>query len=340
MRYRNPVFPDYFADPFVWKHGGEYFAVGTGAHEAAGHVEGEERVFPLLRSPDLARWESAGNVLERPDPAFGSTFWAPEVACEAGRFWLYYSVGWGDKQHQIRVAVSDRPQGPYRDARETPLLAPIAPPFAIDPHPFRDEDGSWYLFYARDFLDAETPMSETPAPGAIRAGTALAMVRLASMTETAGESRTVLRARHNWQRFIVDRSMYGAVFDWHTLEGPCVRKHAGRYYCFYSGGRWETDSYGVDYAVADSALGPYSDAGGEAGPRVLRTVPGRALGPGHHSIVEGPGGTEFAAYHAWDPGMEARRLCIDPLRWTPEGPRCDGPSWLPVEIPDAGGASQ
>jgi len=44
--------------------------------------------------------------------------------------------------------------------------------------------------------------------------------------------------------------MYGRVWDWHTLEGPFVRKHDGRYYCFYSGGRWETESYGVDYGVA------------------------------------------------------------------------------------------
>src|SRR3712207_6961952 len=53
-------------------------------------------------------------------------------------------------------------------------------------------------------------------------------------------------------RSLADRPMYGEIYDWHTLEGPCVRKHENRYYCFYSGGRWETDSYGVDYGVARS----------------------------------------------------------------------------------------
>jgi len=32
--------------------------------------------------------------------------------------------------------------------------------------------------------------------------------------------------------------MYGGVYDWHTVEGPALRVHQGRYYCFYSGGAW------------------------------------------------------------------------------------------------------
>jgi len=47
--YTNPVYPGYFADPFVWEHGGAYYAVGTGAAEAARAVEGPGgRVFPVL----------------------------------------------------------------------------------------------------------------------------------------------------------------------------------------------------------------------------------------------------------------------------------------------------
>jgi GH43 family beta-xylosidase len=158
--------------------------------------------------------------------------------------------------------------------------------------------------------------------------------RLVDMTTLEGDPRTILRAHFDWQRFQSDRPMYDKVWDWHTLEGPCVRKHEGRYYCFYSGGRWETDGYGVDYGVADHVLGPYTDAGAEAGARVLRSAPGHLVGPGHNSIVVGPDWqTEYFAYHAWDVGMEARRLCLDPLVWTPEGPRCAGPTWTPQSIP-------
>ncbi|HWQ93805.1 MAG TPA: family 43 glycosylhydrolase, partial [Clostridia bacterium] len=156
----------------------------------------------------------------------------------------------------------------------------------------------------------------------------LAAARMKSMTELDPEPHHILRARYDWQRFQEKRSMYGAVWDWHTLEGPCVVRRAGKYYCFYSGGRWETESYGVDFCVADHVLGPYSDAGSEAGPRVLRTVPGHILGPGHNTLVCGPDGeTDYILYHAWDAGMKARQLFIDRLRWTPEGPRCEGPTW-------------
>ncbi len=325
LTYTNPVYAGYFADPFAWRHGDAWYAVGTGALEAAGEAGdqgrgGRQRVFPLLRSTDFVTWQRLDNALEPPDPRLGHSFWAPEVACEAGTFHLYYSVGHEDRGHQLRVAVSSRPEGPYRDVGE-PLLAPPACPFAIDPHPFRDEDGRWYLYYARDFLDSA---------GGARPGTALVVDRLEGMTRLAGAETVVMRAGFDWQRFQSERPMYGQVFDWHTLEGPCVRRHEGRYYCFYSGGRWETENYGVDYGVADRVLGPYSCPTDLMGPRVLRSVPGHVLGPGHNSIVVGPDGvTEYLIYHAWDAQWTARRMFLDRLLWTPEGPRCAGPTWEP-----------
>ena len=48
--------------------------------------------------------------------------------------------------------------------------------FAIDPHPFHD-DGRWYLYYARDVLDAD------------RVGTHLAVAELSDMTALAGTGR-------------------------------------------------------------------------------------------------------------------------------------------------------
>jgi beta-xylosidase len=312
----NPVYAGYLADPFVWKHGDVYYAIGTGEAEATGHTLG--KVFPVLHSTDFVQWQFASNALVRPDPELGNNFWAPAVACAEGKFYLYYSVGHEDKCHRLRVAVSDEPLGPYTDVKR-PLVDPRSCPFAIDPHPFRDDDGQWYLFYARDFLDCSED---------VRAGTALEMDRLKTMTQLAGEAKPVLRARHDWQRFQSPRSMYGKTFDWHTLEGPCLWKHSGRYYCFYSGGRWETDSYGVDYGVAEHLAGPYSDEGNEGGPRVLHTVAGKLTGPGHNSIVIGPDDeTEYIVYHAWDRERKVRQMHIDRLTWTDEGPVCE-PSYL------------
>jgi len=307
----QPAYGNYFADPFVWRHRDEYFAIGTGEREADGRPA--EMVFPLLRSVDFLQWQRAGRALLRPDPSLGTNFWAPEVAFHEEKFYLYYSVGFGDAKHQIRVATSDTPLGPFQDFDHA-LFNLRDCPFAIDAHPFRDEDGQWYLFFARDYLDSA---------GGARAGTGLSVVRMKTMTDPAAEPQTILRARHDWQRFQSQRSIYGGLFDWHTLEGPFVRKHEGRYYCFYSAGRWENDSYGVDYAVATHVLGPYCDKGNERGPRVLRTIPGQLVGPGHNSIVTGPDGRDWILYHAWDAGMTARRMFIDPLVWTADGPRCE-----------------
>ena len=156
----------------------------------------------------------------------------------------------------------------------------------------------------------------------MRPGTALSVAPMKSMTELAGEHLTVLRATHDWQRFQSDRAMYGGSFDWHTLEGPFVVKRRGRYYCFYSAGRWENDTYGVDFAVADHPLGPWKSEGNESGARVLRTIPGELIGPGHNSIVTTPDGQDWIVYHAWDARMTARRMFIDQLAWTDAGPRC------------------
>jgi beta-xylosidase len=314
----NPVYGSYFADPFVWRHGDIYYAIGTGELEANGKPVG--KVFPMLQSTDFFQWTFASSAMIRTDRVLGSNFWAPAVASAQGKFYLYYSVGHGDKRHQLRVATSDNPRGPYRDLGK-PLLDPRGCPFAIDAHPFQDDDGQWYLFYARDFLDV--------SPQA-RAGTALMAARMKSMTELESEGKVVLRARSDWQRFQPNRAMYGGVWDWHTLEGPCVCKHDGKYYCFYSGGRWENDTYGVDYGVADNVTGPYSDSGNETGPRVLRTIPGHVIGPGHNSVIKGPDGeTDYIVYHAWDKELKARRMFIDELLWTPDGPRCNGPTFAP-----------
>src|SRR5690348_14407145 len=205
-----PVYHDYFADPFVWQHGDSYYAVGTGAGEAAGQTLGQ--VFPLLQSSDLRHWRCLGGALRPPDPRLGDTFWAPAVAYSEGSFYLYYSVGHADRGHHLRVACSSSPQGPYEDAGR-PLLASESAPFAIDPHPFQDKDRRWYLFFARDFLDSSAK---------VRAGTALVVHPLNSMTQLEPAGQVVLRARFDWQRFRADRLMYGAVRDWHTLEGPCL----------------------------------------------------------------------------------------------------------------------
>jgi GH43 family beta-xylosidase len=312
LTFQNPVYPDYFADPFVLEHEGVYYAFGTGGNPTL-----QGRAFEVLRSENLVTWDSVGGALELLGTPNAQDYWAPEVGFHEGRFFMYFSAGIGDKGHQLRVAVAERPEGPYRD--QGVILTPDDP-FTIDAHPFRDDDGQWYLYYARDFLEGD------------RVGTALAVDRLTTMTSLAGDPRTVARATADWQIFRKNREMYGATYDWYTLEGPFVRKHQGKYYCFYSGGAWEEPNYGVSYAVAQHPLGPWTEPPSD-GPTVLRSIPGQVVGPGHNSIVRAPDGEDYIVYHAWDAAKTGRRMCIDRLEWTIDGPRTSGPTFTAQPAP-------
>lgn len=320
--YTNPVYAGSMPDPGVLRHGGVYYAFGT----TGGERKADGRIFTVLRSTDLVAWQELGGALTPPSPDARYQYWAPEAVAHDGRFSLYYAMGGVEEEHfALRVATSDAAEGPYTDTG-TPLLDCTRNRFTIDAHPFRDADGQWYLFYARNYPNSE---------GGAHPGTGLAVDRLVGITRLAGECRTVLRPRYPWTLYEAHRrmDMYGQTFDGHTIEAPWVQRHRGRYYCFYSGANWQTPRYGVDYAVADHVLGPYRGQGREA--RVLRGVPGHVRGPGHHSIVEGPDGRDYIVYHAWNADLTVRQLCIDPLEWTAEGPRCAGPTWTPRPAPGA-----
>jgi beta-xylosidase len=303
----QPVWPGEFADPFVLKVQGDYYAYGT-----SGLIH-EGRRFPILHSTDFIHWEHIGNALDSLPGLEDGNYWAPEVAEHGGKFYMYFSAGQrtADETQRLHVAVADQPGGPFQTGH---ALLPDEG-FSIDAHPFRDpKDGRWYLFFAKDFFDE-------------RVGTGLAAVPLSDdLLRPAGPVTTVLRASADWQIYERDRTIYGQRWSaWHTVEGPFVVWHEGRYYCFYSGGAWHSHEYGVSYGVADSVLGPYRDEWSSEGPAVLQAVPEQLLGPGHISVVAGPDDqTSFIVFHAWDLERTARRMCTTPLVWTADGPRSSG----------------
>jgi arabinan endo-1,5-alpha-L-arabinosidase len=325
-QYTNPVHAGSMPDPSVIRHDGFYYAFGTTGAERTP----DGRIFTVLRSKDLMNWEPLGGALVPPSDNKAALYWAPDVAAANGKFYLYYSMGGLEpEKFELRVGISSKPEGPYIDSGEK-LTDCDNNRFTIDAYPFQDDDGQWYLYYARNFTD-----SIPGAPGeAMHPGTAIVVAPLVGMTRLGAECKVVVRARYDWTLYEANRRMdvYGQTFNWHTIEGPCVVKHNGKYYCFYSGSNWQSERYGVDYVVADSPMGPFRDQGSR--PRVLSGVPGKVRGPGHHSIAASPDGNSlYLVYHAWDAGMKERQLAIDKLVWTPEGPRCEGPTYTPQPAP-------
>jgi len=308
FNYSNPLWDGYCADPFVLRAGDFYYCYGT-----SGDTPSEDgRQFVLLRSRDLENWEFLGGALV-PIKGFENVpHWAPEVCERNGRFWMYFSCpepNGDETTHRLRVAVSESPAGPFEVVQ--PRLLPEEG-FCIDPSPFRDpQSGRWFLFFARDFLDGG------------RMGTGTAVVELGDdMISVRGAPQTVLRASSDWQIYQRDRTLYGRFFPaWHTVEGPCVVFHEGRYVLFYAGGNWQNESYGVSFATANSPLGPWSENNSAGKALVLRGTD-TTIGPGHNSVALAPdGATLLCIYHAWNAQKTMRQLCLDPIEWMPDGPK-------------------
>jgi GH43 family beta-xylosidase len=312
--YENPVYPRSFPDPFVLQHRGEYWAYCTGHW-------GDGRRFGILHSRDLVAWRPLAGALAplRPEGADWPCYWAPEVAFWEGRFFLYYSVG-DEERMEIRVAVAERPEGPFADSGRRLTREP----FAIDAHPFAAPDGSRWLFYATDFLAHS------------HVGTGTVADRLLDPWTLAGAPRPVTRALYDWQVYHPNRPEKGGV-RWHTVEGPFVLFRKGLYYEMYSGGNWQNPTYGVSYAVSDTleATGEWAQAAdGERVLPVLRTLPGRVIGPGHNSVVRGPDRRQlWCVYHRWDTERGERVMAIDPLDWAGERLLVLGPSTAPRPAP-------
>lgn len=310
--YLNPVYHHSAPDPFVLKYCGEYWAYCTGESP-------DGRRFLVLRSRDLVHWQPLAGALAplaEPHPHY----WAPEVTYANGRFYLYYSVGDEATMH-MRVAVAAHPAGPFADSGRRLTREP----FAIDGHVAIDDDGTWHMFYATDFLQHS------------HIGTGTVRDRMLDPLTLAGQPAAVTLPRYDWHVYDPQRAEKGNV-RWHTVEGPFVLKHKRRYYQMFSGGNWQNPSYGVSYALAErlDAPGEWRQmADGEQVLPILRTLPGQVIGPGHNSVVRGPDNMQlFCVYHRWAADLSARVLSIDRLDWAGERMLVLGPSTAPQPVPN------
>ena len=309
--YHNPVYNYPSPDPFVLKYCGEYWAYSSG-------VADDGRCFGILRSRDLVHWQPVGGAME-PLAEMHPHYWAPEVTYNNGRFYLYYSAG--DEEHMsMRVAVAELPDGPFVDSGRWLT----SEKFAIDGHIFIDGNGAWHLFYATDFLDRQW------------IGTGTVRDRLLDPFTLAGQPVPVTLPQYDWHVYDPQRAEKGGV-RWHTVEGPFVLEHKGRYYQMFSGGNWQNLSYGVSYAIADRLETPgewQQVADGKRVLPILRTLAGQVIGPGHNSVVRGPDNVQlYCVYHRWAEDSSARVLAIDVLDWAGDRLLALGPSNTPQHAP-------
>src|SRR6058998_1304555 len=80
--YSNPVLAGDYPDPSIIRVGKDFWATSTSSEWGP--------QFPVLHSRDLVNWKITGAVFpKRPAWAIGN-FWAPEIAEDHGRYFVYY----------------------------------------------------------------------------------------------------------------------------------------------------------------------------------------------------------------------------------------------------------
>ena len=264
-----PVHPGDFADPFVLRVDGSYFAYAT---QAGGHD------VQVMRSSDLVAWEHLGNALGGlPAWAAAGRTWAPVVLPRADGavtcYVLYYVVREPTSDRQaISVARASSPAGPFVDTSAAPIVFQLDRGGSIDPSPFVDQDGTAYLLWKSDDNALRRP-SRLWIQALAEDGLAL-----------TGHPTELLAHDRAWERPLV--------------EAPSMVRVGRRYYLFYSANWWESARYSVGYAIAPSATGPFR--------KVTRARPwfrsgGEAGGPGGQEFFTAADGALHMAYHGWTP---------------------------------------
>ena len=330
--FSNPVIDGTHGDhgdPFVIKYLDSYYLYHSG--ETAGR-----RGISVHRSADLVHWEFQGYALEPADSGWAwSDLWAPEVVYERGTFYMYLSAtrrrepdepstiwqhGEGaDLGRRLGLARASSPLGPFTLDAE-PLLSS----WSIDGHPFRDDDGTMWLFY--NALTAELPIDGTLP------GTGTVCDRLLAPDRLEGRPVPVTLPSEDWEGV--------PTRDWYWNEAPYVLKRRGRYYQMYSGGAFADDSYAIGIASADSVRGPWRK---DPNNPIVRGR-GRIRGPGHHSFIFAPDvATRYAVYHGYvedvdrpvhiDQTQAGRKVHIDRLFWCGDKPLIAGPTEEEQPVP-------
>lgn len=290
MEFSNPVYPSNFADPFILRSGSGYYAYSTNNGEAN---------LPVLRSDDLVHWTPCGDAMPRlGEWAVTGTTWAPEVMSIDDSYVVYYTARGATEGVQcVGRAVSESPSGPFHDDSAHPLLCD-ADGGSIDASPFRDADGTLYLYWKND-------------GNAVGRDTFIYGARLSDDgLRLAGEAVPLFRQDAAWEG--------------HVVEGPVMWRHDGRYHLFYSGNAFDRADYAVGYAICDGPLGLCD----KAADNPILVSAGGAAGPGHCNLIEVDGVT-WMVYHAWDADAvgkpPGRTMWLDRVDWVAGRPVVRGP---------------
>ena len=280
----NPVFPGWYADPEGAIFENKYWIFPTYS------ALYEEQVFlDCYSSPDLIKWTKHEHVIDTTAVKWADrAMWAPAIVQKDGKYFLFFAANdiQNDQQEGgIGIGVADKPEGPYKDYLDKPLLDKFhngAQP--IDQFVFHDKDGQYYMIYG------------------------------------GWQHCNIVKLKDDFTGFepYADGSYFKEITPEGYVEGPFMFIRNGKYYFMWSEGGWGGPDYSVAYAIADSPFGPFKRIG-----KILKQDPEVATGAGHHSMINIPGTDDwYIVYHRrplGDTGRDHRVTCIDKVEFDSDG---------------------
>ena len=287
--YTNPVIAGDFPDPSVIRVGEDFYATAT--------TGGWSPFFPILHSKDLINWKIVGSVFpEKPTWTKGD-FWAPEIAEDKGKFYVFYTARRDDGKGKkgtlcVAVAVSDKPDGTYID-KGALVCQEMG---SLDGFFIRDEAGKPFLVWKEDGNDRQQP-------------TWLYAQQLEeSLTKLIGKPKKLFRNE-------------GSGWENHVIEGADIVRRDGWFYLFYSGNACcgRSCNYALGVARSKTLLGKWEK--NPANPILAANDVWQC--PGHGTIVKTADGADYLLYHAYRKRADAfnigREALLDKIEWTKDG---------------------
>lgn len=273
VNYREGMYPAQ-PDPYLISAEGRYYL----------YVTGTDGVHAYVSDSLAGEYEDIGVVFSL---AGYKEYWAPSVIKLEGRYYMYVSFMPADEEdvhlEALHVAVSDCPEGPFR------CEGRIAPPFSIDAHVVKNEEGL-FLFYSVNDYEAE------------RAGTYIVADRMTDPFTPAGAPVAVVRPTLDEEIFMRDRFRMGQ--HWHTIEGAFYFSEGDHHYLIYSGNCYQNERYYLGYAYAHTAERDLTKIRFQKYPNDSTYAPliaanGFESGTGHCSVIRDQAGL-FVVYHGRD----------------------------------------
>lgn len=291
-KYSNPVIDYSLPDPSIIKGEDGYFYL---------YATEDIRNLPIHRSKDLVNWEFLGTAFtdeNRPDFEPNGGIWAPDINKIGDKYVLYYSMSvWGGEWTcGIGCAVSDRPEGPFKDCGMMFRSNGIKVQNSIDPF-YIEDNGHKYLFWGSFRGIYAIELSED----------GLSLKSGSSPVQIAGTA----------------------------YEGTYIHKRGGYYYMFASIGsccEGLKSTYTTVVGRSTSLFGPYLDKKGQSmmdnHHEILIHKNDSFVGTGHNSeIVSDSAGTDWLFYHAVSvANPDGRVLMLDKINWIDGWPSVEGNS--------------